>query len=77
MTRVAHNKGKPSSMQARIKLSISRGGKPFVSLLDGVIQERFHTLKQAGDFYKVSKNRVLEVLTGERKSTRGVTFKYE
>ena len=77
MIRVAHNKGKPSSMESRIKLSITRGGKPFVSLLDGVIQQRFNTLSQAGEFYQVRKERILEVLRGERKSTRGVTFQYE
>ena len=74
--RTAHNKGKKASLDTRIKQSIAQGGKPFVSLLDGIVQIKFHTLRQAAEHYGVRGERVLEILKGERKSTRGVTFKY-
>ena len=76
MARVAHNKGKKSSLETRIKQSKALGGKPFVSILNGEVQQKFYTLGQAAEYYKVRGERVLEVLQGYRKSTRGVTFSY-
>lgn len=71
-----HNKGKKASLETRIKQSLALGGRPFVSVRDGVIQQQFHTLRQAGEYYGVRGERILEVLQGQRKSTRGMTFTY-
>jgi len=76
MTRTAHNKGKKSSLEVRIKQSKARGGRPFVSLRDGVVEQRFDLFSQAGQYYGVRWERVREVLRGGRKSTRGVVFQY-
>lgn len=76
MTRVAHNKGKKSTIETRIKQSRSRGSKPFISLRNGAVEKQFDISTQAAEYYGVRSERVLEVLKGERKSTRGVTFRY-
>ena len=76
MTRVAHNKGKKTSIETRIKQSRAMGGKPFISVRDGKMEQRFDISAQAAEYYGVRSERVLEVLKGERKSTRGVTFQY-
>lgn len=75
--RVAHNKGVPASLQARINQSKAAGGKPFVSLLDGVVQEEFDTLRQASDKYGVNPSRIHEALNGLRKRVRGHSFHYK
>lgn len=76
MPRVAHNKGKKSTIETRIKQSRSRGSRPFISLRNGVVEKRFNISTEAAEHYGVRSERVLEVLKGERKSTRGVTFQY-
>lgn len=76
MTRTAHNKGVPASMESRIKRSRAAGGRAFVSLVDGVVQERFDTLRQAADKYEVNSSRIHEALNGLRKRVRGHSFQY-
>jgi capsid protein len=76
MPRVAHNKGIPASPQARANQSRAAGGRPFVSLLDGVVQEEFDTLRQAADRYVVNRSRIHEALNGLRKRVRGHSFQY-
>jgi hypothetical protein len=74
--RTAHNKGQKPSLETRIKQSKALGGKPFVALLNGTVQQQFETLGQASEHYGVRRERILEVLQGRRKSTRGMTFSY-
>lgn len=74
--RVAHNKGVPASLESRIKRSIAAGGRPFVSMVDGVVQEQFYTLGQAAQKFGVDSARIREALSGLRKRVRGHSFKY-
>lgn len=74
--RVAHNKGVPASLESRIKRSIAAGGRPFVSVVDGVIQEQFYTIGQAATKFQVDGARIREALKGLRKRVRGHSFKY-
>lgn len=74
--RTAHNKGIPTPIETRIKISKVSGGRPFVSLLDGVVQQQFYTLKQAGDYYQVNRTRIHEALLGYRNRVRGHNFVY-
>lgn len=56
----------------KIKLSKSRGGKSFQDSFGNI----FHTLTQAALKYNAQPGKIWMVLNGQRKSTRGTTFKY-
>lgn len=70
--KVAHNKGKHSSYETRLKISRIQGGKPFKDQFGNIYQTQVEAAEKIG----CSQSNVWRILMGLRKTIKGFAFRY-
>lgn len=72
----AWNKGATWKTSTKLKMSASRGGKPFIASRDGK-HFKFNTFSEAELHLSLNKSAIHACLKNTRKTHKGYTFKYE